>query len=58
MAKPNSSDEETVPATQAPDRLGSMLDEVLRGKSFKISRYGRDVARLVPIEESEKKGRK
>lgn len=50
--------EEVVPATEAPDRLGRMLDECLRGTSFVISRYGRPVARLVPIEEPKPAGRK
>lgn len=59
MPNPSTPAEEVVPATLAPDRLGAMLDECLRGKSFTISRYGRPAARLVPIEEpAPEKGRR
>lgn len=48
-------DDEQVPAASAPDRLGGMIDECLRGKAFTITRYGRPVARLVPITTTEEK---
>jgi prevent-host-death family protein len=44
----NDSGCDEVGALDEPNRLDQLLDEVERGESFVITRYGRPVAQLVP----------
>jgi prevent-host-death family protein len=41
---------ETIGAFEAKTHLSSLLERVAHGESFTISRHGKPVARLVPIE--------
>lgn len=41
---------ETIGAYEAKTNLARLLDQVARGESVTITRHGREVARLVPVE--------
>ena len=45
---------ESVGAYEAKTHLPRLLERVLRGESLTITRHGRPVARLVPVEEDER----
>lgn len=47
MAKPQ---DETILASEVPRKFGQMLNDVLRGKSFTVTRNGQPIGRFVPIE--------
>ena len=44
---------ETVGSYEAKTHLPRLLDRVVRGESLTITRHGRPVARLVPIEQDD-----
>ena len=45
---------ESVGAYEAKTHLPRLLERVLRGESLTITRHGRPVARLVPVEDDER----
>lgn len=45
-----SADAETIGAFDAKTHLSALLDQVARGSEFLITKHGRPVARLCPIE--------
>lgn len=45
---------DTVGAFEAKTHLPRLLDRVARGESVTITRHGRPVARLVPVEDSDR----
>ncbi len=46
---------QTIGAYEAKTHLPRLLDRVARGESLTITRHGRPVARLVPVEEEARK---
>ena len=45
---------ESIGAYEAKTHLPRLLERVLRGESLTITRHGRPVARLVPVEDDER----
>ena len=43
-----------VPVTEAKAKLLQFLDEVERGASFRLTRHGRPIARIVPDQDARK----
>lgn len=50
--------DETIQASEVGRKFGAILNDLLRGKSFTVVRYGEPVARFVPIAAAEDKARK